>query len=39
MISLGERLDVVFGDPLDHLASDSHTRSILLYIESVGGAA
>jgi acetyltransferase len=35
MISLGERLDVDFGDVLDHLASDSHTRSILLYIESI----
>ena len=35
MISLGERLDVDFGDVLDHLASDRHTRSILLYIESI----
>ena len=35
MISLGERLDVDFGDVLDHLASDPHTRSILLYIESI----
>jgi acetyltransferase len=35
MISLGERLDVDFGDILDHLASDTHTRSILLYIESI----
>jgi len=35
MISLGERLDVDFGDVLDHLASDSNTRSILLYIESI----
>ena len=35
MISLGERADVDFGDLLDHLASDPHTRSILLYIESI----
>ncbi|MES1161585.1 MAG: GNAT family N-acetyltransferase, partial [Rhizobacter sp.] len=34
MISLGEHADVDFGDLLDHLASDAHTRSILLYIES-----
>jgi acetyltransferase len=35
MVSLGERADVDFGDLLDWLASDRHTRSILLYIESV----
>ena len=35
MISLGERADVDFGDLLDYLASDAHTRSILLYIESI----
>jgi acetyltransferase len=35
MVSLGERADVDFGDMLDHLASDPHTRSILLYIESI----
>ena len=35
MISLGEHADVDFGDLLDHLASDSNTRSILLYIESI----
>ena len=35
MVSLGERCDVDFGDLLDHLASDEHTRSILLYIESI----
>jgi acetyltransferase len=34
-VSLGERADVDFGDLLDHLASDPHTRSILLYVESV----
>ncbi len=35
MVSLGEHLDVDFGDLLDHLASDPHTRAILLYIESI----
>lgn len=35
MVSLGDHADVDFGDLLDHLASDPHTRSILLYIESV----
>jgi len=35
MISLGERADVDFGDLLDHFASDSHTRAILLYMESI----
>jgi acetyltransferase len=35
MVSLGEHLDVDFGDLLDHLASDARTRSILLYIESI----
>ncbi|PZP28892.1 MAG: GNAT family N-acetyltransferase [Roseateles depolymerans] len=34
LISLGERADVDFGDLLDYLGSDPHTRSILLYIES-----
>jgi acetyltransferase len=34
MVSLGERADVDFGDLLDYLASDVHTRSILLYMES-----
>jgi acetyltransferase len=35
MVSLGERADVDFGDLLDHFASDSHTRAILLYMESI----
>ena len=37
-ISLGDGADVDFGDALDYLASDPHTRSILLYIESVSSA-
>ncbi|RZJ08067.1 MAG: GNAT family N-acetyltransferase [Rubrivivax sp.] len=35
LISLGEHLDVDFGDLLDYLATDPHTRAILLYIESI----
>jgi len=35
LVSLGERADVDFGDLLDWLASDPHTKAILLYIESV----
>ena len=37
-ISLGEHADVDFGDILDFLASDSRTRAILLYIESIESA-
>jgi len=35
MVSLGEHVDVDFGDLLDHLGSDGRTRAILLYIESI----
>src|SRR6185436_6612001 len=38
LISLGERCDVDFGDLLDWLASDRHTRAILLYMESAESA-
>lgn len=34
-ISLGDSADVDFGDVLDYLASDSGTRAILMYVESV----
>jgi acetyltransferase len=37
-VSLGEHADVDFGDLLDWLASDPHTRAILLYIESIEAA-
>ena len=37
-VSLGEHADVDFGDMLDFLGSDPHTRAILLYIESVDEA-
>jgi acetyltransferase len=34
-ISLGDSADVDFGDVLDYLASDSGTRAILIYAESI----
>lgn len=34
-VSLGEHADIDFGDMLDYLGSDSRTRAILLYIESI----
>jgi acetyltransferase len=37
-ISLGEALDVDFGDVVNDLASDPKTKSILLYIESIRDA-
>jgi acetyltransferase len=38
LVSLGDHVDVDFGDMLDYLASDSRTRAILLYIETVESA-
>ncbi len=37
-ISTGSMLDVTWGDLIDYLAQDPHTRSILIYMESVGDA-
>ena len=34
-VSLGEQVDVDFGDMLDYLGSDPQTRAILLYAESI----
>jgi acetyltransferase len=34
-ISLGDSIDVDFGDVLDYLASDTDTQAILLYIEAI----
>jgi acetyltransferase len=34
-ISLGEHMDVDFGDMLDYLATDARTRAVLMYVESV----
>jgi acetyltransferase len=38
IVSIGDQLDVDFGDLLDHFALDSSTRAILLYVESVKDA-
>lgn len=36
--SLGSMIDIDFGDMIDFLGNDSHTRSIMLYMEGVGHA-
>ena len=38
LLSTGSMLDVGWGDLIDYLAQDYHTRSILIYMESVGDA-
>ena len=35
VVSLGDMADVDFGDMLDYLAADPHTRAILLYAEGI----
>ncbi len=35
LVSLGDMIDVDFGDMLDYLAMDSRARAILLYVEQV----
>ena len=35
VVSLGDRIDVDFGDCLDYFAADRSTRAILLYIETL----
>jgi acetyltransferase len=37
-ISIGSMLDMDWGDLIYHLGDDPHTRSILLYMESIGDA-
>ena len=37
-VSVGSMADVNWGDLIEHLGDDPHTRSILLYMESVGDA-
>jgi acetyltransferase len=37
-VSTGSMLDVSWGDLIDYLADDPHTRSILIYMEAVGEA-
>ncbi len=38
IVSLGDQLDVDFGDCLDYFALDNTTHAILLYIEAIGDA-
>ena len=38
IVSTGSMLDVGWGDLIDYFGEDHHTRSILLYLESVGDA-
>lgn len=38
VVSLGSAADIDFGDILDYLALDPHTKSILLYIEGIHNA-
>ncbi len=37
-ISVGSMLDVGWGDLIDHLGNDPNTRSIIIYMESIGDA-
>ncbi len=38
IVSLGSLVDIDFGDLIDFLGEDSQTRSIMIYMESVGNA-
>ena len=38
MVSVGDMVDVDFGDLLDYFAVDRHTRAILLYVEAIQDA-
>ena len=38
LVSLGDMIDVDFGDMLDYLANDRETSAILLYIEAITSA-
>jgi acetyltransferase len=37
-ISIGSMLDVDWGDLIDYLGDDAYTRSIVIYMESIGNA-
>jgi acetyltransferase len=37
-VSIGSMLDIGWGDLIDYLGDDPHTRSILIYMESIGDA-
>jgi acetyltransferase len=39
VVSLGDAIDVDFGDLLDYFALDPHTKAILLYVEAVTAPA
>ncbi len=38
VVSMGDKVDVDFGDCLDYFATDRQTRAILLYVESISAA-
>jgi len=38
IVSTGSMLDVSWGDLIDYLGNDPHTRAILIYMESIGDA-
>ncbi|HKF72043.1 MAG TPA: bifunctional acetate--CoA ligase family protein/GNAT family N-acetyltransferase [Stellaceae bacterium] len=38
VVSLGDMADVDFGDMLDYLGNDTHTRAVLLYVEGLTSA-
>jgi len=38
MVSIGDQLDVDFGDLLDYFTADAGTRAILLYVEAIKDA-
>ena len=37
-VSIGSMLDVGWGDLIDYLGDDPHTKSIVIYMESIGDA-
>jgi acetyltransferase len=37
-VSIGSMIDVGWGDLIDYLGDDPHTRSIVIYMESIGNA-
>ena len=37
-VSIGNAVDVTFGDLIDYLGQDSNTKSIMLYVESLANA-
>jgi len=37
-VSVGSMLDIGWGDLIDYLGNDSHTKSIVIYMESIGNA-